>query len=73
MVENVAGMTQCVAMELIVIQQNELHKEGLAVNITVAAVLGLGAEVTEGVLLRLAADATEYAVIVLAIATRCNA
>ena len=41
--------------------------------LTVAAVLGLGAEVTEGVLLRLAVDATEYAVIVLAIATRCDA
>ena len=37
--------------------------EGLAVDITVAAVLGLAAEVTERALRRLIADATGYAVI----------
>ena len=37
--------------------------EGLAVNITVAVVLGLAAEVTERGLRRLVDDATEYAVI----------
>lgn len=37
--------------------------EGLALGITVAAVLGLSAKVTERVLLRLADDATDYAVI----------
>ena len=43
--------------------------EGLAVDITVAAVLGLAAEVTKRVQRRLVVDATEYAVIGLAVET----
>ena len=56
-----AAMTQCDAMELIV-DAMEWTIEGLAVSITVTAVLGLAGE---RALLRVAADVTEYAVMKL--------